>query len=143
HAMTLRLAAQIGYSSGADLPQPQNAVRRRFQKPHPKLKHCRRDLVGIIERAENKSTLRQSAFLARRRARRYRPAIVASEIAVRQPDYLLGEKLAMFLRHDGGVGNNVIDVVCAQRAGIAEIMHLDWRRAPRQNTKARFLRVPH
>src|ERR1700730_14021169 len=104
------------------LAQPKHAVWHRAQQSHPELEYVRRDLVRIVERAENKRVVRQSAFLARRPTRRDGTAIVIGEIAVWQPDHLLRIEPAVLIGNDGRIGKKIIDEIGSKGPGITEIM---------------------
>ena len=70
HSPGLRLPTQVGRRKTVAFQEPQHAPGNGLQQPHPHVEHLGRDLVAVVERAEDKPLLRQPAFGPRRRVRR-------------------------------------------------------------------------
>ena len=130
HASRLRLATQVGrarlaLSSSSHSTLPSTCA----QQPHPDVEDGRRDLVAVVERSRTRSRFRAGPP---RRGSASRSAIAALRIvggvAVGQVDDLLAVARALLVRNDEAVGDDVVDVVGAHRARIAQVVDLDRRR---------------
>ena len=62
NAARLGLALKIARRGGVGLGQPQHAAFDRLQQPHPDVEHLGRELVAVVEAAEDEAGLRQACF---------------------------------------------------------------------------------
>src|SRR2546421_11053179 len=114
-AFSLGLPSEIAHGAAVWLCQPKHAAFDMSEQPHPDGENLGRQLVGIVEAAEDKSLIRQPGFVAGRRAAGDRPRRIIWEIAVRQMDDLLLIGVMLLLRDDDHVGDDIIDIRRAHR----------------------------
>src|SRR6185436_5075222 len=103
---------------------PQDAAAYLGQQPHPDLEKFRRDLVIVVEAAEDKTPIRQPRFGPHRHARYDLPLAVIALIGVRQICDLLGVETAVLGGDDRAIGDDIVYVIDAHRTREAEMMGL-------------------
>ena len=127
HAVTFRFRPQMRRPCAVAFHQPQHAAIDRFQDPHPQGEHVGREFVALVEIAEDEVLRRQAMFAADGAAFGNGAPVVIDLIAVRQPDHLFGVEFPLRFGDHNPVGEDVIDIGRAQRAGKTKIINLDGR----------------
>ncbi len=138
----LRIPPQVANRGGVALQEPQHAALDLAQQPHPRIEHRRRDLVIVVERAEHKSGLGQPRLRPGWRILTDGPLRIIGLVRIRQVNNFLRVRGVLVFGDNEPVGKDVIDIVHAHRARIAEIIDLNRRRSKRQYSGAATLRVP-
>ena len=142
-AVRSRLALQIDRLQRAAFQQPQHAAAHRVQQPHPDVEHRARNLEAVVEAAEHEARFGQAALRARRRCVRDLPPGVAGEVAMRQVNKLLVVERLLIGRNHHRVGQEIVDEIRAQSAGVAEIARLHRRRSEGQDARACMVGITH
>ena len=93
-----RLAAQIVRSSLVVLEQPEDAIPNLIEQPHPQREKFRRQLVAVVETAEDECSVGQAEIGARGRHIGDRPAPIIALIGVGQGDDLFRVEGAVVVR---------------------------------------------
>src|SRR5207237_3855580 len=94
------LACQVGCYQCLGLIEPEDAVRHCAHQPHPDVEEVGRDLVAVVEAAEDETLLPQTALATRRVALRNLTLVVITLVTVRQVHYLFAEEGLLLGRHN-------------------------------------------
>ena len=116
--------------------QPQHAAGNGGEEPHPRLEDLGRDLVVVVEAAEHECSLGQPQRRPRGRAFGDRARRRVRLVAVGQERDALAVERLVPGADDGGIGDEVVDVGCAHRSRIAEVVDLDGRGPAREDARA-------
>jgi hypothetical protein len=130
------LAEEIVLDEAVCVQEPQDRSRNRRQEAHPDIEKRRRYFVGIVERAENKTLIRQPAFGTGRRDIRNQPLGVVWLVAMREPNDLLAVKGLLVHRQHDGIGDHIVDEIRAHCSGKADKAQLHRCGPPRGNSGA-------
>src|SRR6516165_5098672 len=126
------LPSEIRFHQSIALQQPQYTPAHAFEQAHPNVKECWRDLVGVVERAEDKGILWKSAFGARGDPLRNLPFAVVRLITVRKLDEPFAVEPLLALGRNVAVGEDIVHEISPHRAGITQVIHLNGCRPVRQ-----------
>ena len=78
----------------------------------------------MVKRTKNHPFRRQAAFFPGRHAFGYFYAVIGGQIGIRQIDYFFVVVLLLVFRDHLPVGDNIIHIIYAHGAGIAQIIDL-------------------
>src|SRR5882757_2856928 len=121
----LRRLTQIARRNVIFLEQPKHTAVHSLQNPHPASEYRGRDLVDIVEAAEDESFSRQSNVGARDFGTAGGSVSGVHLVAAGQVNHLLGELIARLLRDHDLVSDYVVNEPRTHRAGITQVGHLD------------------
>ena len=140
-AARLGFLTKVGLHANIRIKQPQHTAWDGVEKPHPDIEEFWRDLVAIVEAAKDEALIGEATLGPRGCALVDRAQPVIRLIGVRQMDDFLVVIRLLIHRQSVRIGNHVIDEVGAQRARIADEVHLDRRGPLRDDLTTRKLRV--
>ncbi len=139
HAARLGFVFEVAHGGGIVVEQPEHAAFSGFEQPHPDVEQLRRDLEAAVERAEDEAGIGKPLLRTRGRALGDAALAVVGLVRVGKADDLLAVVALVSFGHDPAVGDQVIDIARAHRAGMAEIVHLHGRWPVREDSGPRVL----
>src|SRR6476661_1482462 len=138
----LCFSLQVCCGSRAVLQQPKDAAWHLGQNPHPAIEDSRRYLVVVIEATEDEMTVGNSALFPGEHFFRNVSLAVVRLVAVRKVDDFFRIPALLRQGNNNGIGNDVINIVCAHGAGKSEIVDLDRRGPASKDVGASVLGEP-